>query len=199
MSDPLAELFASKVRAAVLGHLLPRPHLGFSLTDLSRLLDLPISSLQHECYKLTRLGLLRDARAGNARLYRPDPGSPLLPPLTALVVAAIGPRAGLAAAVEGLPALDLAFLAGSLPPEPTAQPLHLVLVGALPVEDVDDAFDRAGVAVAPRPLELAYFRPIDWMRRRAIGNTFVADLLAGPKVVMKDGIGAGLASPDGVV
>lgn len=197
MSDPLAELFASKIRAAVLGHLLPRPHLGFSLTDLSRLLDLPISSLQHECYKLSRLGLLRDARAGNARLYRPDPGSPLLPPLTALVVAAIGPRASLAAAVEGLPALDLAFLAGSLPPEPTAEPLHLVLVGALAVEDVDGAFARAGVAVAPRPLELAYFRPIDWMGRRAAGNLLVASLLTSPRLVLK-GEGAGnLAVPGG--
>jgi DNA-binding IclR family transcriptional regulator len=71
--DPLAELFSSRVRSAVLTLVLPRPHLGFSLTDLSRRLGLPVSSLQHECYKLTRLGLLRDERVGNARLYRPDP------------------------------------------------------------------------------------------------------------------------------
>jgi DNA-binding IclR family transcriptional regulator len=81
--EPLVELFSSRVRAAVLALVLPRPHLGFSLTDLSRRLGLPVSSVQHECYKLTRLGLLRDERVGNARLYRPDPTWPLLEPLTA--------------------------------------------------------------------------------------------------------------------
>ena len=60
MTDLLAELFSSKVRAAALGVFLPRPHCWFSLTELSRLLGLPVSSLQHECYKLARLGLLRD-------------------------------------------------------------------------------------------------------------------------------------------
>ena len=36
MPEPLAELFSSRVRAAVLALVLPRPHLRFSLTDLSR-------------------------------------------------------------------------------------------------------------------------------------------------------------------
>ncbi|MDP9365415.1 MAG: winged helix-turn-helix domain-containing protein [Chloroflexota bacterium] len=184
MADPLAELFASKVRAAVLAHLLPRPHLGFSLTDLSRILGLPLSSLQHECYKLTRLGVLRDARDGNARRYRPDPRSPLLSPLTALVIAAIGPEAVLPAAVEKVPALELAFLAGRLPADPGAgEPPHLVLVGELPLEEVDGAFARVGVALAaPDRLELAYFRPGDWRERITAGNSYLSGLLAGPVV-----------------
>lgn len=185
MTEPLAELFASKVRAAVLGHLLPRPHLGFSLTDLSRLLGLPISSLQHECYKLARLGVLRDARAGNARLYRPDPRSPLLPSLTALVVAAIGPEAALRAAVEGMPNLRLAFLAGSLAHgSNAAAPPHLVLIGELPLEEVDDAFARAAVALgsAVAPLELVFFRPVDWRARLAGGNRYVTELLDAPRL-----------------
>lgn len=183
MAEPLAELFASKVRAAVLGHLLPRPHLGFSLTDLSRLLGLPISSLQHECYKLARIGILRDSRAGNARLYRPDPRSSLLPPLTALVVAAIGHHVALPAALEGIPDLDLAFLAGALPADPTAvDPPHLVLVGDLTLEQVDGAFARAVIASGSGPLELAYFRSADWHARRATGSAYVADLLTSPRL-----------------
>ena len=90
MTDLLAELFSSKVRAAVLGMLLPRPHRWFSLTELSRSLGLPVSSLQHECYKLARVGLLHDQRSGNVRRYAPDPAFPLLRPLTALVLAPKG-------------------------------------------------------------------------------------------------------------
>ena len=114
MPDPLAELFSSRVRAAVLTLVLPRPHLAFSLTDLSRRLGLPVSSLQHECYKLSRLGLLRDERVGNARLYRPDPAWPLLEPLTALTVRAVPLEEALRGAVEGVPGIHGAWVSGDL-------------------------------------------------------------------------------------
>ena len=184
MADVLTELFSSKVRAAVLGFLLPRPHLGFSLTDLSRRLELPISSLQHECYKLARIGVLHDERAGNARRYRPDPACPLRGPLTSLVVAAIGHEAALAAAVEGVPGLELALLAGTLAPAmPPAAPPYLVLVGELALEEVDAALARVGAVLdplfGPGRVELALFRPADWGARRAAGNPFVKDLLSG--------------------
>ena len=185
MADVLTELFSSKVRAAVLGFLLPRPHLGFSLTDLSRRLELPISSLQHECYKLERIGVLHDERAGNARLYRPDPACPLLGPLTSLVVAAIGHEAALAAAVEGVPGLDLALLAGTLAAAtPPAAPAYLVLVGELALEEVDAALARVAAVLdpllGPGRVELAFFRPADWCARRAAGNPVVDELLSGP-------------------
>lgn len=187
----LAELVSSKVRAAVLGHLLPRPHLGFSLTDLSRLLGLPISSLQHECYKLARLGILRDERAGSARRYRPDPACLLLVPLSSLVATAIGAEAALRAATEGVPGLEAAFLAGALPPRPpSTEPARLVLVGELSVEAVDAIWARVAVVLdpilGPGQVELAFFRPADWEARRGAGNRYLADLLAGPRLPLLD-------------
>ena len=196
--DRLAELFSSKVRAAVLGYLLPRPHLAASLTELSRLLDLPISSLQHECYKLVRLGVLRDRRAGNARRYRPDPTSPLLPALTALVVATIGREAALRAAVAGMPELERAFLAGDL--GPGGDP-RLVLVGELPLDALDTAVERIAVALGrdPTAIDLAFFRPADWRTRVATGNPFAADLLGGPCLALLEATDApadGSVAPD---
>jgi DNA-binding transcriptional ArsR family regulator len=104
--EPLAELFSSRVRAAVLALVLARPHLRFSLTELSWRLGLPVSSLQHERYKLTRLGLLRNERVGNARLYRPDPAWPLLEPLTALTVRVMPLEEALRGAAQGVPGID---------------------------------------------------------------------------------------------
>lgn len=189
MSELLAELLSSKVRAAVLGHLLPRPHLGFGLTDLSRRLDLPISSLQHECYKLVRLGLLRDERARGSRHYRPDGRSRLLPTLTAVVLAAIGSEAALAAAIEGVAGLEEAFVAGDWrwPLAATDIAPRLVLVGELSIEDVDGVLARAATVLAatagrpvdvPSPIELAFFRPGDWRARLATGNRYAATLVA---------------------
>ncbi len=175
MTDLLTELFSSKIRAAVLGYLLPRPHLSRSLTDLSRLLDLPISSLQHECYKLVRIGVLRDRRDGNARRYSPEPGSPLLPALGTLVRAAIGRDSALRAALDDMPELQSAFLVED--PSP-----RLVLVGDLPLDELDAALERVATVLAlpSDQVELAFFRVTDWWTRLAADDRYLATLLQEP-------------------
>ena len=184
MPEPLAELFSSRVRAAVLAMVLPRPHLRFSLTDLSRRLGLPVSSLQHECYKLTRLGLLRDERVGNARLYCPDPAWPLLEPLTALTVRAMPLEEALRGAVEGVPGIEGAWVSGDF--GSSAAPLYVVVVGSLGVEDLDGLFDRCRVALVPiagtSRIELAYFRPADWEQRVTRGDPFAMALRDGHRI-----------------
>jgi hypothetical protein len=191
--EPLAELFSSRVRAAVLGLVLPRPHLRFSLTDLSRRLGLPVSSLQHECYKLARLGLLRDERVGNARLYRPDPAWPLLEPLTALTVRAMPLEEALRGAVEGVPGIEGAWISGDPGSPPAA--VYVVVVGSLGVEELDGLFDRCRVALAPiassSRLELAFFRPADWQGRLDRGDPFAAALREDQRISL-----CGLARAD---
>jgi DNA-binding transcriptional ArsR family regulator len=180
----LAELFSSKVRAAVLALLLPRPHLGFSLTDISRRLGLPVSSLQHECYKLTRLGLLRDERVGNARRYRPDPAFALLEPLTALTLRALPLSEVLRGAAEQVPGLECAWVAGDL--DAPAGGVYLVVIGNLDLEAIDGVFDRARAAlmplIDPNRLELAYYRPPDWNARLEADDPFVASLRTARRV-----------------
>jgi DNA-binding IclR family transcriptional regulator len=169
----------------VLSLLLPRPHLAFSLTDMSRRLGLPVSSLQHECYKLTRLGLLHDERRGNARLYAPNARWPLLAPLTALVVQAIPVEEALAAAIEQITGLEAVWAAGDF--SARTEPVYVVVVGALDVETLDGVYERARIAVAPAAAsgrtELAYYRAADWSARLACGNGFAASLAAGERVL----------------
>lgn len=183
----LGEVFSSKVRAAVLGHLLPRPHLGFSLTDLSRVLGLPVSSVQHECYKLERIGVIKARRTGSSRPYKVVAGSPLRAPLTALIAAALGRERVLRGAVDGVPGLRAAFLAGELPPVGDAggggAACFLVLVGEVPLETLDETHRRVEdlLGVAPATVELAFFRPNDWQDRIAQGNPHALGLMAGPR------------------
>jgi DNA-binding transcriptional ArsR family regulator len=175
--EVLAELFSSKVRAAVLALLLPRPHIGFSLTELSRRLGLPVSSLQHECYKLARLGLLRDERVGNARRYRPDPAFPLLDPLTTLTLSALPLPIALQGAAEQVPGLEDAWVAGNLDAD---GPIYLVVLGDLELEAIDGVFERARKALMPtveaNRIELAYYRTMDWRVRQNGADPFVAAL-----------------------
>ncbi len=188
MSEVLAELFSSRVRAAVLAHLLPRPHLGFSLTDLTDLLGLPVSSLQHECYKLVRIGALKDARDGAARRYRPNPAFPLLAPLTGLVLRDLDPEAGLRAAAQGIEVIELAFVAD---PAGAAAPATLIAVGLLEVEALDDLLARVATVLAAHgapPPELAFFPPAEWHGCIGAGNAMVRSLLAAPRIpIVGDG------------
>ena len=190
MADLLTELFSSKIRAAVLGYLLPRPHLSRSLTDLSRLLDLPISSLQHECYKLVRIGVLRDWRDGNARRYSPEVSSPLLPALAELVRSAIGRDASLQAALDDMPAVESAFLVEGVPP-------RLVLVGDLPLDELDAALERVAAALSlpSDRVELAFFRPADWRSRLAASDPYLTTLLQQSLLLLVGDIGA-QSTPD---
>ena len=184
VSEPLAELFSSRVGAAVLTLVLPRPHLRFSLTDLSRRLGLPVSSLPHECYKLTRIGLLHNERVGNARLYRPNPSWPLLEPLTALTVRAMPLAEALQAGVEGVAGIEASWVSGDL--DSSSDPVYVVNIGSLDVEAIDGVFDRSRVALAPvtgmSRIELAYFPPADWRARTTSSDPFALSLLRGPRI-----------------
>jgi hypothetical protein len=188
VTDLLPELFSSKVRAAVLGMLLPRPHLWFSLTELSRSLGLPVSSLQHECYKLARVGLLHDQRSGNVRRYAPNPSFPLLKPLTALVLAALPLTDSLPAAAEGMNGIDQGWLTTE-PDAPYARPF-LVVIGSLGIEDLDALFERARVAAAAAgtgDIELAYYPSAEWARRLASHDPFVTSLQTDVAVKLSPG------------
>jgi hypothetical protein len=188
VNELLAEVFSSKVRAAVLGHILPRPDQGFSLTELSRLLGLPVSSLQHECYKLERIGILYARRSGNARRYRVNPECLILVPLTELILTATGPAGALRRVLEDVPGLQAAFLTGSFAgtavENEETKPLRLVLIGNIALDDLDPLLSRAEGSIGAQSgtIELAFFRPDDWQDRLAESNPYVLSLLNIPRV-----------------
>lgn len=188
MTEILSELFSSKVRAAVLERIMPRPHIGYSLTDLSRLLDLPISSLQHECYKLERIGILRARRDGNSRRYRVESTSPICAELTALIVGAIGQESALRATLDNVPGLQAAFLARSLPLDATAVdtasgPIPLVLIGELSLEEIEAAQERVSrlLNLPTGRIEAVFYRATDWRSRLEQQSQYAIWLVSGPR------------------
>jgi hypothetical protein len=183
-SGLLQEIFSSRMRAAVLGQMLPRPHLRYSLTELSRLLGQPISSLQHECYKLERIGVLLGRREGNTRRYGVVRDFVLFRPLTQLVTAALGPETALRAALDGVAGLDAAFFSGTIPTEANGTPARLVLIGDVQLEEIDAIQDRATLAVnaACEEIETVFYRQDDWQERLTQGSAYATSLLNGPRI-----------------
>jgi hypothetical protein len=186
--DFLSELFASRLRAAVLGHIIPRPHRGFSLTELSRALRMPISSLQHECYKLERIGILTSTREGASRRYMVAAAFPLRRELTALVVRSMGQDVALRATIEDVRGLESAFLAAKLPLEDDQDPdnttaIPLVLIGDVPLEEIDSLQARVA-ALLGLPLtrvEAVFYLAEDWLSRVEQRAPYAVWLLEGPR------------------
>jgi hypothetical protein len=161
----LGEVFSSKVRAALLAWIVPRLDTRFSLTEVSRELGIAISSLQHECYKLERLGVLVGRREGASRRYRLQPDHPLGRPLINLVIATLGLEQVLRESLSGRGEVDLAVIAG---PEPGSGNDHLalVMIGEVDLEGLDRGQHRVALmlGIDPDRLELAYFQRDDWER-----------------------------------
>lgn len=165
MNDPLAELLSSRVRAAVLARFVAQPAAA-SLTELAAQLGLSISSVQHECYKLERLGVLVARREGGSRRYRLAEDSATVAALTRLVIATRGREALLALALRELSGLEQALLVSPESPSSDA-PTHLVVIGEVPLDQLDAALDRAATLLdlPPDRLALAFYRPHDWQTR----------------------------------
>ena len=141
MPEPLAELFSSRVRAAVLTLVLPRPHLAFSLTDLSR-----------------RLGTAGEQPA--ARVLQADPTRSLAR-RAGRQCASLSSRSRMAAsgAADGADRARHAARGGAarrgrrraghrgawVSGDLTSQsdPVYVVVLGSLGVEEMDGIFDRA--------------------------------------------------------
>ncbi len=176
----LAGLLSSQVRAEVLGRALTHPDEPFSLTEMARALDLAISSVQHECYKLHDMGLFTVRREGASRRYTLQVDDPVAQALRGLVVATLGVPACVEAALADLPGLSAATLLGALPPR--VDRTALVLIGDLTLETVELGQRRvAWLLDAPEAaIEIAFFRPADWLARRDAGHPLVRRLLDLP-------------------
>jgi len=161
----LGDVLSSRVRATLLAWVAPRLDTPFSLTELSRAVGSPISSLQHECYKLERLGLLKGHREGGSRRYLMQLDHAMARPLVGLTIAAAGIGPLLRESLDGAGRFGLALIAGP-GPTPGESDLLLALVGESDLEGLDRAQRRVSLLLGHEQdrIELAYFHPDDWRR-----------------------------------
>lgn len=176
LSD-LAALLSSQVRARVLAHVITHPDARFSLTELARTLVLAVSSVQHECYKLEALGVLRSQREGSSRRYALQLDTSVVRSLTRLVLATLGVPSTVEMALCDLPGLEAATLLGVIPAR--AGGTALVLIGDLSLETVEIAQNRVVwlLDAEDDAIEIAFFRPEEWLQRRDAGHPLVRRLL----------------------
>lgn len=87
----LMPIFRSAHQAELLTALLIHPDRDYSVTELARQLNVPLTTLHREIQRLEDAGLLVSRPVGRSRLVRANPANRLVPPLTELLLAAFGP------------------------------------------------------------------------------------------------------------
>ena len=182
-TELLAELLSSKVRAAVLGFMVAREESRFSLTELARALDLSISSVQHECYKLERLGVLKGRREGASRRYWLDRETPFVPVLMWLVLSIVGRDQLLRYSLTDVEGLEGALLTIG------ADGPGVTLIGDVGLEAFATVQERMSkiLEVAPADVDVAFYGSAAWQDHLASGDVAVDRIrAASPTVLVGD-------------
>lgn len=133
----LAPLLRSDLQGELLAtlFLLGEEH---SLSDLSRLLDAPLTTVHTEVERLAQAELVTERRLGRSRLVRANPAHPLTPALTELLTLTYGPAAVLPSLLADVPGIEQAYIYGSWAarrsgePGPPPADVDVLLVGRVP-------------------------------------------------------------------
>jgi predicted nucleotidyltransferase len=144
----LMPIFRSQHQALLLAWLLLHPSNEYTLTDLARRLDVPLSTVQREADRLVAGGLLRDRTIGRARLLQANPDNRATAPLTQLLELSFGPQPVIAQEFT-VPGVERVLIFGSWAQRyrgtPGAPPndVDVLVLGHPERADVYDAADRA--------------------------------------------------------
>ena len=180
------EVIFPKVRAEILRLLFADPSREYHLRELTRHARLALRTIQQEVTKLGRADLLVARRDGNRLYYRANTAHPIFSDLQSIALKTTGLCEQLAAALEGLPGLEMAFVFGSSASSHTVagSDVDLLVVGPVGLR-----------ALAPRlrPLFSILGREVNphVLTRRTLatrarsGDAFMANVLAAPKVWIK--------------
>jgi len=88
----LAPTFRSRTQGDLLARVLLHPDREWTLSDLSRELGVPLTTVQSEVGRLANGGVLTTRKVGRARVVRVNTASPSVAPLTQLTLVTFGPQ-----------------------------------------------------------------------------------------------------------
>jgi predicted nucleotidyltransferase len=180
----LATLFP-QVRAEVLRLLFADAAQELHLRELTRRSGLSLGTLQTEVEKLCTADLLLSRRDGNRRCFRANAAHPLFPDLQQIVLKTAGLRDVLAAALQGVPGIAVAFVFGSLAGGggTARSDVDLLVIGDVGLRTLAPRLRRAAEQLG-REVNPATLAPADFARNRA-RQPFLRDALAKEKLFIR--------------
>jgi predicted nucleotidyltransferase len=181
----LQNLFSSKVRVALLAHFYSHPDERFYARELARQLEEHYNAVWRELGNLEAIGLLSSEENATAKYYRLSPEFPIYEELKRIILKTTGLGGTLREALDRLGTIEFAFIYGSVAAgdEDLLSDIDLMLVGEANLmvlsEVVAGLEDQLGRAINYLVLSRA-----ELVQRYAEGEPFIANVLAGPKIML---------------
>jgi len=172
-----------QVRAELVRLLFADPAKELHLRELARLSNLSVGTLQSEVRRLSEVGLLIARRHGNRLYYRANTAHPVFPELQGLALKTTGLREQLAAALAGVPGIELAFVFGSEASgmAGAGSDMDLLVIGSAGLRALAPRLRPVVAALAREINPLVFSRKTFWAKARA-RDAFIASVLAAPKL-----------------
>jgi DNA-binding transcriptional ArsR family regulator len=155
----LFPVFRSTAQAEILAAALLHPDRELTITDLSRLLDIPFATVSDEIARLLEAQILIARQVGRAKLLRANPHNRLVRPLAEIVLATMGPQLIVREAFAGIPGIERLLIYGSWAaryqgqPGPPPNDIDVLVVGkpdrAAVYAAADTVEQRSGLPVNP--------------------------------------------------
>ena len=144
----LLPIFRSRLQADILAALLLNAGGEYSLTDLARRFDAPLSTVHGEVGRLADAGLLRRRSVGRTAIVQANSANRLVEPLTELLLRSWGPAQVIAKEFDGLKGAERVLIFGSWSarylgrPGPPPNDVDVLVVGHPTRAAVYDASDH---------------------------------------------------------
>ncbi len=166
-ASSLLPVLRSETQARLLAALLLQPMREASIAELAREIGADPGNLHSDVQRLVEAGVLADRRVGRTRLLRAATDSPLVRPLTDLLLVAYGPKPLLEDALTGEPGIECAVIVGSWAtryhgePGPPPGDVDLVVIGQ---PDRDAVFEKVAAASGAlgREVQVVFRSPESW-------------------------------------
>jgi len=176
-------ILRSRQQAELLTALLLHPDNEYTITELSRLLSVPLTTAQREVNRLSEAGLITERRVGRTRAVRANPASRYNRPLTELLTLAFGPHVAIGEEFAGIPALGVAIYGswaaryrGIAGPPPAD--VDVLVVGEPSRAEVYDAAEHAEQRVG-FPVNVTLCSPVRWA---AASDALIQQIRSAPLV-----------------
>jgi predicted nucleotidyltransferase len=164
---PLLPLLRSRIQAELLTVVLLAPEREWSLTELARVVDASLPTVQREMKRAEEAGVVSSRKLGNTRLVRTDPGGVLTEPLTELLLRSFGPKFVLPGLLRDVGGIDAAYLFGSWAARyegqrgPVPHDIDVLVIGQPDRDQLDEAVGEAERRLA-RPVQVTIRRASWW-------------------------------------
>ncbi len=148
-APPLLPIFRSQHQARLLAELYLHWDREYTMTELARRVDAPLSTIQRDVGALVEAGIISDRTLGRARLLSANTDGRLARPLTDLLAATYGPLTVVTEVFGAIDEVDFVLIYGSWAARyrgeagPPPRDVDVLVVGAPARSAVYDAAERA--------------------------------------------------------